>query len=170
MTRKNFDDCMRALESLAPRALPEGAKRIFWERLQEHGISDEVFARGSGLLVDTHHFKHFPSIAEVLESCQKATQQSAAQEYQKNKTQEDRFRNVEQAKILKKGLKGNPPARALVQNALNLLNGAIDLKAWAAEQRSLLSQYNLRDERTLAELWRIEKKLEAGLYDEANRI
>lgn len=164
MRKEIFQDCIQSLEMLSPRALPERAIEVIYNRLNENRIGDEDLKSGVSELIDNYHFRSFPALAEILDACRKARGERFQREHERSRREEDRYRDVDQKALMERGLKGSPVVQALIKNAMDLLDEKIDLETWAATQRMVIGEIKGADPENInlmcAALWKLEKRIE----------
>lgn len=154
MTKTCFENCIQGLNLLSPRTLPADAARIFWNRLTEHGIHDDDLREASCYLTDHHHFRNFPTLAEILEACRKAQTERLQKEHQALKQDEEKYRYLSQEQMLSRGKGRSKEAQAAIANAKALLAGKINTPTWLAAQKIIAT-----DDKSQAELHRMETRM-----------
>lgn len=156
MTPAVFKDCISGLLAMAPRGREVGEKalEIYWDRLFKQGYADEDLQAGTNRIIDTHHWRAFPTIAELIEACDEARQARLQRDYENHKREENRHRALTPEQMLERGRKKSPEIQALIHNTEALLRHEIDLQTWCAGQKLIL-----RDEDAKVAIHRIESRM-----------
>lgn len=155
MTSDAFKDCMKALVAMTPRGreVSPTAMEIYWNRLSTQGYHDDDLRAGANTLIDNHHWRAFPTVAEIIEACNEARQARLQREYEAQKKEENQFRHLTPEQILERGRK-TPEMQALALNTKALLNGQIDASTWCKGQKLILKNENLQ-----AEVHKLENRI-----------
>ena len=165
MTGDAFKDCMKALIAMTPRGreVSDKAMEIYWNRLSAQGFHDDDLRAGTNTLIDSHHWRAFPTVAEIIEACSEPRQERLTREHEARKREENKYRNLTPEQILDRGKK-SPEMQALALNTSALLSGKIDPSTWCKRQK-----LGLKDEHLQAEVHRLESRILARQGQEAQR-
>lgn len=158
MTPVAFKYSMQGLMAMTPRGreVTERALEVYWDRLSKQGYADEDLQAGTNRIIDTHHWRAFPTIAELIEVCDEARQARLQRNYEKQKREEDRYRALDPDQMLERGLKRvqNKEVQAAIFNTKALLRGEIDTATWCTGQKLILT-----DEASQGSIHQIECRL-----------
>jgi len=158
MTKDAFKDCMLTLMAMVPKELPAKAVEIYWDRLSKQGYADEDLRAGSDSLIDNHHWRAFPTVAEFVDACSEARQERLQKDYEARKKEENQYRALDMDQILERGAKRgkSPEVQAAILNARRLLHHEIDMPTWCAGQKIILT-----DDASQRTLHKVESRLMA---------